>query len=49
MTLSDRKELNTEFSVQFGPELGFGKKVADKIKLISTAKFIKEKINPVPI
>lgn len=42
------KETGTEYVLDIKPEEGFGKKDAKLIQLISTSKFLKQKINPVP-
>lgn len=42
------KELGKEYTAELSPEDGFGKKSAELIQLISTAKFRKEGINPAP-
>lgn len=42
------KEIGKEYSVTFGPDLGFGKKEVKMIQLISTNKFQKEGIKPMP-
>ncbi len=42
------KEVGKEFEVELKPESAFGKKDAKLLKLISTAVFRKQNINPVP-
>ncbi|PIN79507.1 peptidylprolyl isomerase [Candidatus Woesearchaeota archaeon CG10_big_fil_rev_8_21_14_0_10_34_8] len=41
-------EIGQEKTVEISPEEGFGKKRADLIQLVSTSKFRKHGINPVP-
>ncbi|MBI3032526.1 FKBP-type peptidyl-prolyl cis-trans isomerase [Candidatus Woesearchaeota archaeon] len=42
------KSLSKEYTVKFGPELGFGKKDTKMFQLIATNKFHKEGIKPMP-
>ncbi len=42
------KEVGKEYSITFGSEQGFGKKDVKMIQLISTSKFHKEGIKPIP-
>lgn len=42
------KEVGTDYKISVSPEKGFGKKDAKLIQLISTGKFRKENIQPMP-
>ncbi len=42
------KEPGNDYTIEVPPEEGFGKKDAKQIQLISTSKFRKENINPMP-
>src|SRR4030042_2018163 len=42
------KEVEKTYSLHISPEHGFGKKSPKMIQLISTSKFLKEEIRPVP-
>lgn len=42
------KDTNTEYVLNISPEEGFGKKNAKLIQLVSTTKFLKQSINPMP-
>jgi len=42
------KETGKSCTIELGPEEGFGKKTTKLIQLIPTARFRKEKINPMP-
>ncbi len=44
----ENKDIGKEYKAEFGPEKGFGKKDAKLIRLVSTSKFTKQNINPVP-
>jgi FKBP-type peptidyl-prolyl cis-trans isomerase 2 len=42
------KEVNKEYTLDVSPDDAYGKKSAKLIQLISTSKFLKEKIQPMP-
>ncbi|PIN86947.1 hypothetical protein COV19_02000 [Candidatus Woesearchaeota archaeon CG10_big_fil_rev_8_21_14_0_10_44_13] len=42
------KETKTEYLIDISPEEGFGRKSAKLIQLVSTSKFLKQNINPMP-
>ena len=42
------KEVGKSYTIEIGPEEGFGKKDAKLLKLVNTNIFIKQNINPVP-
>ncbi|MBW2999434.1 FKBP-type peptidyl-prolyl cis-trans isomerase [Candidatus Woesearchaeota archaeon] len=42
------KETGQEYTIELGPDQAFGRKDAKLIQLISTSKFTKQNINPVP-
>jgi len=42
------KQTRTEYDLKINPEDGFGKKNAKLIQLVSTSKFLKQNINPMP-
>lgn len=47
-TQLEGKQTKTEYMLDISPEEGFGKKDAKLIQLISTSKFLKQNINPMP-